>query len=254
MRILVCFLALITLVGCKPAPSQGDLEAKVLTQQDTFALVANSIEQYHSAKGSYPSRLDEVENLIIPTVSLPEHFDSLRTAPISYEVSRDRSFFRITYGIHDLDDYNLHASLSYLSLNKKWEITRHLERLTHVEAAHYGNQYQKTFSRDYLVLAVQSLLDSAKSNSAYPCRNFWKDWVVEAIGSGELMKHPLPKPLAINETVMYVTKNRQPIYAFAFQSKLYPPMTKPLMIVEAVYQMDAVGNEWTLMQQCDSSP
>lgn len=253
MRILVCFLAIITLVGCKPVPSQGDLEAKVLAQQHTFAVVANLIEQYHSAKGSYPSRLDEVENLAIPVVSLPERFNSLRTAPISYEVSRDRSFFRLTYGIHDSDDYNLHASLSYLSLNKKWDITRHLERLTHVEAAHYGNQYQKTLSRDYLTLAVLSLLESAKSNSTYPCRNFWKDWVVKAIGSGELTNHPLPKRPGINETVVYVTKNGQPAYAFAFQSKLYPPMTKPLMIVEAVYQTEAVGNEWTLVQQCDSS-
>lgn len=96
MRLLVCFLTIITLVGCKPAPSQGDLEAKVLVQQHIFAVVANSIEQYHSANGSYPTRLAEVENLAIPMGSLPERFNSLRTAPISYEVSRDRSFFRLS--------------------------------------------------------------------------------------------------------------------------------------------------------------
>lgn len=244
---------MITLVGCNPAPSKGDLEAKVLAQQHTFAVVANSIEQYHSAKGSYPSRLDEVENLAIPTVSLPERFNSLRAAPINYEVSRDRSFFRLTYGIYDSDDYSVHASLSYLSLNKKWDLARYLEGLTHVEAAYYGGQYQKTLSRDYLTLAVLSLLESAKSNSAYPCRNFWKNWVVKAIGSGQLMSHPLPKRSGINESVVYVTKNGQPTYAFAFQSKLYPPMTKPLMIVQAIYQKQTVGNEWTLVQQCDSS-
>jgi hypothetical protein len=253
LRILVSFLAIITLVGCKPAPSQGDLETKVLAQQHTFAVVANSIEQYHSAKGSYPLRLDEVENLAIPTVSLPERFSSLRTAPISYEVSRDRSFFRLTYGIHDSDDYNLHASLSYLSLNKKWALSRYLEGLTHVEAAYYGSEYQKTLSSKYLTLAVLSLLESAKSNSTYPCRNFWKDWVVKAIGSGQPMNHPLPKRPGTIESVVYVTKNGPPIYAFAFQSKLYPTMTKPLILVEAVYQKQAVGNEWTLVQQCDAS-
>lgn len=253
MRLLVCFLTIITLVGCKPAPSQGDLEAKVLAQQHIFAVVANSIEHYHAANGSYPTRLAEVENLAIPMVSLPERFNSLRAAPISYEVSRDRSFFRLTYGIHDSEDYNLHASLSYLSLTKKWDLTHYLEQLTHVEAAHYGSKYQKIRSRDYLTLAVLSLLESAKSNSAYPCRNFWKDWVVKAIGPGEPMKNPLPKRRGIEETAVYVTKNGQPAYAFAFQSKLYPPMTKPLMIVEAVYQTEAMGNEWNLLQQCDSS-
>jgi hypothetical protein len=229
------------------------LEATVLAQQQIFALVANSIEQYHSAKGSYPSRLDEIEDLSIPMVSLPERFNSFRAAPINYEASRDRSFFRLTYGIQDSKDYNLHASLSYLSLTKKWDLTHYVEPLTHVEATHYGSQYQKTRSRDYLTLAVLSLLESAKSNSAYPCRNFWKDWVVKAIGPGEPMKSFLQNRLGIDETAVYVTTNGQPAYAFAFQSKLYPPMTKPLMIVEAVYQTNAQGNEWNLLQQCDSS-
>ena len=253
MRLFSCFLAIITLVGCKPAPSQADLEAHVLAQQHTFTAVANLIEQYHSAKGSYPSSLEEIEGLAVPTFALPDCFNSLRAEPVSYEVSRDRSFFRLTYGIYDSDDYNLHASSSYLSLNKKWDATRHLRRFSHVEAAHYGSRYQTTLSRDHLTLAVLSLLDSAKSNSAYPCRNFWRDWVVKAIGSGELMKRPLPTLPEINETVVYVTKDGQPAYAFEFKSKLYPPMTKPLMIVEAVYQTGTVSDEWTLVQQCDSS-
>ena len=229
------------------------MEAKVLAQQNIFALVASSIEQYHLANGSYPSRLDEVENLSIPMVSLPEGFNSLRTSPISYQVSRDRSFFRLTYGIRDSEDYNLHASLSYLSLTKKWDLTHYLERFTHVEATHYGSQYQKSRSREYLTLAVLSLLESAKSNSAYPCRNFWKEWVVKAIGPGEPMKNPLPKRQGIDEAAVYVTENGQPAYAFEFQSKLFSSMTKPLVIVEAVYQMEAMGNEWNLLQQCDSS-
>lgn len=253
LRLFVFILAFIQLAGCNPAPSRGALEERVLAQQHSFAAVANLIEQHASAKGSYPSKLEEVENLAIPTVVLPEGFKSLRAAPTIYEVSRDRSFFRLTYGIYDTDDYALHASLSYLSLNKKWGPTQHLERFTHVEAARYGNQYKATRSRDSLTLAVMSLLDSAKSNSAHPCRNFWKDWVINSIGAGELKKHPLPKRPGIYETIVYETNEGQPAYAFQFKSKLFPPMTKPLMIVEAVYQMDPVGGDWAVVQQCDSS-
>lgn len=253
MRLLLFVLALIALFGCDPSPSQGDLEKSVVSQQASFAAVTNLIEQYGSVEGSYPSTLEEVEGLTVPTVAVPDRFTSLRAAPISYEVSRDRSFFRLTYGIYDSDDYSLRASSSYLSLNKRWDTIQHLDRLTHVEAAHYGRQYQATLSRDHLTLSALSLLDSAKSNSAYPCRNFWKDWVVRAIGSGDTGQHPLPRRPEIDESVVYFTKDGRPAIAFEFKSKVFPPMTKPLMIVESVYQMDVVSGEWTLLKQCDSS-
>jgi hypothetical protein len=231
----------------------GDLESKVQAQQHTFAVVVDLIEKFRLAKGGYPSRLDEVEDLVVPPVLLPERFNSLRTIPMSYEVSRERSFFRLAYGIYDSEDSNLHSSMSYLSLEKKWDITRNLKGFTHVQAAHYGNQYKTTLSWDYLTLAVQSLLDSAKSNSIYPCRNLWKNWVTDAIGSGVPMNHLLPKRVGNYDTVLYAAKNGQPAYAFEFQSRLYPPMTKPLMIVEAVYKTETLGKEWTLVQQCDAS-
>ena len=247
------FLLILTLVGC--GPSRNDLEAELLSQQPTFARVVDLIEQYRSTKNVYPATLDDVENLTIPEVTLPSRFKSLRTAPVSYEVSRDHSFFRLTYGIYDPDDYELHATSSYLSFDKRWNPwnPRHVERLAHVEATYFGAQYLQNHSRKYLNLAVLSLLDAARANSAYPCRNFWKDWVVEAIGSGQPLSRPLPKLSVVDEAVVYVAENGQAAYAFAFQSRLHHPTDKPLMIVIAVYQIEKGDAEWTLVQQCDSS-
>ena len=246
-------VAIITFNGCRPVPSRNDLEALVLAQQPTFALVAESIEKYHLSNGIYPLSIEEIKGHGVPSIALPERFKSLSAPPLRYEAARDRSFFRLTYGIHDADDYELHAGMSYLSLTKEWKLNDNRGLLSHVEATHYGEQYKKTLSNEYLTLAVQSLLDSAKANSAYPCRNFWKDWVVNAIGTGQPMERRLPLLAGINGATMYNTDNGRAAYAFAFQSELYPPMTTPLMIATAVYQTTNGGKDWALVQHCDSS-
>lgn len=46
MRLFIFVLAFIQLTGCNPAPSRGDLEERVLAQQNGFAAVANLIEQF----------------------------------------------------------------------------------------------------------------------------------------------------------------------------------------------------------------
>jgi len=243
---------LLCLAGC--GPSQDALKAELREQQTTFEQILISIERYKVAKGAYPENLRDVDGLAVPSIVLSLKSATLYPLPLTYEASRNRDFFRITYGIADQNDYELHAMSSYLSTVKKWEISRYTERLPHVEARYYGSQYTASQSQKQLDLAVLSLLDAAKTNSAYPCRNFWQDWIDKNIGTGEPPNPVLPNVGEENESRMYIAEKGEPVYGFVFTKKTYRPMTKPLSIAIAVYRFQGKKNGWALVQACDSSP
>ena len=243
---------LLCLVGC--GPTHKEVIAELNEQQALFEQVVISIERYKAAKGIYPGTLGEVNGLAVPSIVLPLKSATLYPLPLKYEVSRNRDFFRINYGIADKDDYELHATSSYLSTTKKWDTSGYIEHLRHVEARHYGTQYAASKSRKQLELAVLSLLDAAKASSAYPCRNFWQDWVDKNIGTGESANPVLPNVGAVHESRMYVAENGEPVYGFVFTKKLYDPMTRPLSIAIAIYSYQGKNLGWELVQACDSSP
>lgn len=151
----------------------------------------------------------------------------------------------------DPKDYPVQASSSYLSLVKKWEDGSVDQRMVHVEANYYGRLYRESGSAKYLDLAVSSLLDAAKFSDAYPCRNFWNDWVIKAIGPGQSLGSPLQKPFSGRAAVVYAAQDSREAYAFSVQGKLYPPITYPLDIVVSVFQSDKDSPEWHLVRLCD---
>lgn len=251
MRKALSFLLLIALIGCKPA--RVELDEHVVAQQPNFTHVVSAIEQYRQRVGKYPAALGDIQDLSIPPVVVPPGFEGFQAEPLRYEVSRDRSFFRLTYGIYNPADYEHYSFSTYLSLSKSWDREGHLHQLHHLEARHYGARYQQGRSIKDLDLAVQTLLDAAKSNSAYPCRNFWKEWVVAALGDGKALQQPLPNMPAVEEAVMYGAANDQSAYAFAFHAKEYRLNKKLIPVVVAIYRMAEQDREWALVQQCDSS-
>lgn len=243
---------LLCLVGC--GPTQNELAAELRAQQTPFEQVVIAVERYKAAKGIYPETLGDVKGLAVPSIALPLKSATLYPLPLKYEVSRDRDFFRISYGIADKDDYELNATSSYLSTTKKWDASGYIKSLPHVEAWHYGTQYAASKSQKQLELAVLSLLDAAKANSAFPCRNFWQDWIDKNIGTGELANPAIPNVGEENESRMYVTENGEPVYGFVFVNKTYGGMTKPLSIVTTVYRYQGKESGWTIIQTCDASP
>lgn len=244
--------SLLCLAGC--GPTQEELIVELRMQQAAFEQILVAIERYKDAKGAYPETLREVNGLVVPSITISLKSATLYSLPLKYEVSRNRDFFRVIYGISDKDDYELGATSSYLSTAKKWDTSSYIGPMHHVEARHYGTQYTASRSRKQLELAVLSLLDAAKANSAYPCRNFWQDWINKNIGTGESANPALPNVGQGNESRMYVAENGEPVYGFVFAKRLYRPMTKSLSIVIAVYRFQGKNIGWKLVQACDSSP
>lgn len=247
-------IAVGALAGCGGGkPSQFELEKILLQQAPSFSLLIEKIEKYRTENGRYPDDMPAagIESPIL--LALPENLKMFHTNPAHYEVARDRSFFRITYGVNDPEDYELHASSSYLSFEKEWKVGHYVERFPHTEAKYFGAQYQQSHSYNSLELAVSSLLEAATSNSAYPCRNFWEGWVDESLGIGALQSSSLPKVPVEGQFRLYATSDKKKSYAMAIDRKLFHNANKPLPFVTGVYKLDKDGNKWVLMQQCDSS-
>lgn len=252
MRFRGILMVVVVLAGCGVnRPSQHELEMALSQQEPRFSAVIAKIEKYRSENGRYPSDLHAFGDAATPSVELPSQFKTLRTAPAQYEVARDHSFFRVTYGISDSEDYELHASSSYLSFEKQWKVGRHVERFPHVEAQYFGGRYQQGHSSESLSLTISSLIEAAKSNSAYPCRNLWADWVEKALGVGKPQSLMVPALPAAGETNIYVAEDTKLAYAITIDRKIFGPMKKPLPFVVGIYKLNR-GN-WVLVQQCDSS-
>lgn len=254
MRLCTFLIAAAVLAGCGlNKPSHQELEVALRQQEAQFSTVIDKIEKYRSENGRYPDDLQTVGDTTISSVELPSKFKALRKSPLRYEVARDHSFFRVTYGISDPEDYELHASSSYLSLEKRWKVGRYFEPFPHVEAQYFGAQYQQDHSPESLSLTISSLLEATKSNSAYPCRNLWVDWIEKALGSGELQSLGFPALPVVGETKFYATKDPQAAYAVVIDRKIFSPVQKPLPFVIGIYQLSKRSTAWVLVQQCDSS-
>lgn len=254
MRSQGLLIAVIALAGCGASkPSQSDLESILRQQKQQFSVLIEKIEKNHSEKTQYPNDLNAIDAASIPSIALTEKHKTLRTTPAHYEVSRDHSFYRVTYGVSDSEDYEIHASSSYLSFEKDWKVGRYVERFPHVEANYFGSQYQQSHSYKFLELAVSSLLEAAKSNSDYPCRNLWGEWVDKALGVGMLKQLQFPDLPAAKEVRLYTTSDKKKTYAVAMDRKVFRNTKEPLTFVVAVYKLSSGSNNWVLVQQCDSS-
>jgi hypothetical protein len=254
MHIRWLVIAVGVLAGCGVGkPSQSELEKILLQQAPSFSLLIEKIEKYRIENGRYPDDMPAagIESPIL--VGLPENLKMFHSNPAHYEVARDRSFFRVTYGVNDPEDYDLYASSSYLSFEKEWKVGHYGERFPHVEAKYFGAQYQQSHSYNSLELAIFSLLEAAKSNSAYPCRNFWGDWVDKSLGIGALQSSSLPRVPVEGEVRIYAASDKKKSYAMAIDRKLFLNTKKPLPFVTGVYRLNKGGKKWMLVQQCDSS-
>lgn len=254
MRLCRFFVVVAVLAGCGVnKPSQNELEMALLQQEPRFSAVIDKIEKYRTENGHYPIDLQAVSAVTFPSVDLPAHFKTLRTVPAQYEVARDRSFFRVTYGISDPEDYELHASSSYLSFENRWKIDRHVERFPHVEAQHFGARYQQGHSFESLSLTITSILEAAEANSAYPCRNLWADWIEKALGAGAPKHLGSPALPVIGETKFYATSDNRAAYAVVIDRKIFRPMKTPLPIVVGIYEWRKENTAWAVVRRCDSS-
>jgi hypothetical protein len=240
---------LCVLLGC--GPSQEEVEREVSSQQSTFLPVIDTLNKYHSAHGTFPKYLSHLQSVDIPKVIAPPKLESLRPKQLTYEVSRDGSFFRVSFGLYDNNDYQRFAISAYSSIDSKWITTRNIEQMPHVEATYYGAAYLMESSKMQLDLSVQSLLDATRRNSNHGCRNLWRDWIVKALGSGSQDKVVLPGNT--DEVLTYWDLKKRSGYAFAISEELYEPMTNRLKIVRAIYQITPNRDEWKLLQKCDSS-
>lgn len=249
------FLVVVTvLAACgvnKPSPHE--LEMVLLQQEPQFSAVIDKIEKYRAENGHYPSDLQAVSGLALPTVELPSQFKTLCTTPAHYEVTRDRSFFRVTYVVSDAEDYELHVSSSYLSFENRWKVGHHVERFPHVEAQYFGTLYQQDQSSKSLSLTISSLLEAAKANSAYPCRNLWADWIEKALGAGEPQYLGSPALPVVGETKFYATRDNKDAYAVVIDRRIFSPMKTPLPFVVGIYEWRKGNAAWAVVQRCDSS-
>lgn len=254
MRVCIFFIVFAVLAGCGVSkPSQHELEMVLLQQEPRFSAVIDKIEKYRAENGHYPSDLQAVSDVASPLVDLPSQFKTLRTAPAHYDVARDRSFFRLTYGISDTEDYELHASSSYLSFENGWKVGRHVERFPHVEAQYFGARYKQGHSSESLTLAISSLLEAAKANSALPCRNLWAEWIEKALGTGEPQYLGSPALPVVGETKFYATRDNKVVYAILVDRKIFSPMKTPLPFVVGIYEWRKGNTAWAAVQRCDSS-
>ena len=236
-----------------PHISQDDLEAALVKQQPKLDVLAVAIEKHKETTGDYPTTLSEIQIKSMPSVSLPAAYKSLRTALPQYELAREKSFFRLTYAVSDANDYNIYAASSYISYDKQWQVNWDPERFIWLEIRHYGQDYQGRHSARDLDLTVQSLMEATKNNSAYPCRNFWQEWVVSSLGQGGSGRESFPTVNDSGEVSIYPALDGEGAYAFVTTEKPYRPMTKPLRIVTAVYRLEDKSTGWELLQTCDSS-
>jgi hypothetical protein len=250
--ILILLSCLLMLTACgEPHISQDALEATLVEQQSELDAVAEAIEMHKKATGKYPASLGELEIKNIPNVTLPAEYKSLRTASPHYELARDKSFFRLMYTVSDADDYNIYAASSYTSYDKQWQTGWNPERFVWLEIHHYGQLYQSHHTVQYLNLTVQSLMNAA-ANSTHPCRNFWEEWIAPTLGEGDVRKS-YPTVPARGKISIYPAQDTETAYAFVTSEKTFHPMTKPLRIVTAVYQLESKSIGWQLQQTCDSS-
>lgn len=245
-------LVVTALAGCGvDKPSQHELEMALHQQEPRLSVLVDKIEKYRTDNGRYPSDLQAFGNATDATADLSSQFKTLRTAPAQYEVARDHSFFRLTYGLSDPEDYELHASSSYLSFEKRWHVDRYVERFPHVEAQYFGALYQQGHSPESLRLTIASLIEASTSNSAFPCRNLWAEWIDKALGAGEPQSILVPSLPGSGQTDVYATKNSELAYAIAIDRKIFGSMKKPLPFVVGIYEKNK-GN-WELVKQCDAS-
>jgi hypothetical protein len=239
------------LLGCRPSQEEVEVGREVSSRQSIFFPVVDALNRYYSANGGYPKDIADLKGVDIPKVLTSSKLQSFRSKQLTYEVSRDRSFFRVSFGVYNKYDYERFAISVYSSIDSKWITTRSVEVMPHVEAMYYGAAYLMDSSKLQLDLSVRSLLDANRLSSSHGCRNLWRDWIVKAIGIGSKDKVVLPGNA--NEVLTYWDLKKRSGYAFEISEELYKPMTNPIKIVRGVYQITPNSNEWKLLQKCDSS-
>lgn len=245
------------LISCLSACSeshitQEELEAVMVKQQPKLNTLAIAIEKHKERTGKYPTKLSDVAIQQLPKIDLPVRYKSLKSVPPFYKLSRDKSFFRITYAVEDGDDYNVYAASSYSSLKKQWQSEWDPERFNWLEIQHYGNLYRQNREGRYLELTVQSLLGTARGSKGITCTNFWHDRVVRSLGpSRDAQGYPILDEAA--KVTVYETKTHKTAYAFVTTEHVYPPMKKSLQIISAVHRFDNKKNAWELLQACGAS-
>lgn len=241
------------LSGCdSPNISQDELEAALIKQQPHFNTLAQAIERHKERNGYYPTTLSDVSIEQIPDVTLPTKYKTLKAAQPQYELSRDKSFFRITYAVEDGDDYNVYAASSYSSLKKQWQTEWDPELFNWLEIQHYGKLYRQNRDRQHLDLTVQSLLDTARGYKGTTCNNFWHEWVIWSLGTGEGTKGYPPIDASAKVDVYEASADKY-AYAFVVTEQAYPYIKNPLRIISEVHRFDEEKNAWELLQACGAS-
>jgi hypothetical protein len=256
MRMAWALLAPCIIAGCgisKVDISREELSQEVSRQQPQFQPIVTALEQYHGSQGRYPDSLKDL-NQPIPPVTTPKVRSTLAPWALHYEVARDRSFFRLAYGVEDKNDSELHAFGIYTSLKREWDFSGSPSPFTVLEARRYGERSRETGSHIDLDLAVQSLLDSVRKTNGPPCRNFWKPYVDNSIGMGQSTSRSFLDAPAYEGVRIFTSGDKKRTYAFLFRKQIYPPMTTALPIVVAIYRGNGGRDaEVTLQQVCDSS-
>ena len=132
-RLITVVLTTTMLFGCES--KMNDINRELSANQAQFSPLLASIENYRATNGTYPSALSDLGNLNIPKIVPPENFRSFRPTQLKYEVSRDHTFFRVSYGLNDAEDYERLGFSIYSSIEPKWAITTYITPLPHLEAA-----------------------------------------------------------------------------------------------------------------------
>lgn len=246
---LITIFLLSLLAACSsPHISQEDLEAELVKQRPNFDKLIIAIEKYKQNKGTYPLTLSEFKIEDIPRISLPAEFKSLRADFPQYELSRDQSFYRLTYAVSDTDNDDIYAAAGYISYTKQWHINWDPEPFLWLEINHFGALYQSQHTGRYLDLTVQSLLN-ASLNSAHRCTNFWDEWLVKALGIGS-DKPAFPVLSDKGNIKIYPAQDTGVAYAFITREKVFLPTHRAIPMVTGIYYSKNRSSGWQLLQTC----
>lgn len=258
-RVSICSIGIVVvflLSGCGDSGiSRQELMRELEKQSPRFQFIVDSLDKHYEIHEKYPLSLSELNIDDVPPVLVLQEHSHVEPSGLKYSVARDRSFFRLSYGLTDTHRFSHgYTFASYSSPDRKWDYSTYLNSLPHVESRYYGALFAETRTTASLEMAVSSLLDAARGNAtALPCRNFWRSWVDTALGQGQGTSYDFQHSPGL-EARLYSSMDEGRSYMFLFRDKLFPPMTKPLSIVVAVYRTHSIeSGEWVLHQQCGPS-
>lgn len=211
---------------------------------DIDRLIAN-IDAYKNINHVYPVSMAGFQ---VPKIRPASEMSSPNITPLNYEVSRDASFFRLSFSLQRGHDSDAIASAVFVSLEPVWKISHsYVDDFNQAQAEIFGRLYQETRTFDMLEKAVLSLVAAHTISRGPPCPVFFSDYLTRALGPAESYSAPLPNNPDNRSAVVYKTDDGQPGYAFTLEPS---PKYASLIEIVDVYRFDRESTNWDKTTSC----